>query len=185
MKKLAVLLLVGLAACSSAPTRFYRLEAKAPAAPPAYRPTLVRVNSVIVPRLLDRDQIVRSTGSEQVELGTLDHWAAPLDALIQQSLTQDMVLRLPDGSVIPANATAGSPVLTIDVDVMKFEGDAAGHITLDAFWSAAVNPQHPVATHHEHIELDAGTATYAGLTDGMSQAVGVLADHIAAELPSP
>jgi uncharacterized lipoprotein YmbA len=184
MRKFAILLpLVLLAACSSAPTHFYQLDAKAPEAAVTHRPTLVKVTSVSIPRLLDRDQIVRSTGSEQVELGTLDHWAAPLDALFQQSLTQDLVLRLPAGSVIPANATAGAPVLTIAVDVMKFEGDAAGHITLDAFWSAAVDPQKPITTHTEHIQLTANDATYAGLTDGMSQAVGVLADRIAAELP--
>ncbi len=180
---IAFIAIVLLAACSSAPTHFYRLDAKAPETTPAYRPTLIQVASVNIPRLLDRDQIVRTTGSEQVELGAFDHWAAPLDALIQQSLTQDLVLRLPAGSVIPANAATSAPVLTIAVDVLRFDGDAAGHITLDAFWSAAADPTNPGTSHHEHIELDTGNGTYAGIADGMSQAVGLLADHIAEQLP--
>jgi uncharacterized lipoprotein YmbA len=183
MKFITFTALLLLTACSSAPTHFYRLEAKAPETVASYRPTLVRVTSVTVPRLLDRDQIVRTTGSEQVELGAFDHWAAPLDALIEQSLTQDLVLRLPEGSVIPANAATSAPVLTIAVDMLRFDGDAAGHITLDAFWSAAADPTNPGTSHHEHIELDTGNGTYAGIADGMSKAVGLLADHIAEQLP--
>ena len=182
-KFIIVLSVLLLAACSSAPTRFYRLEAKAPETVPVSTSALVSVTTVTIPRLLDRDQIVRGTGSEQVEFGSTDHWAAPLDALIQQGLTQDLALRLPTGNVIPAATATGRPVLTIAVDVLQFEGDTTGMVKLDAFWSASIDPTKPLASHHEYIELAGRNPTYAGLADGMSDALGVLADRIAAQLP--
>jgi uncharacterized lipoprotein YmbA len=183
-QQIALIAALCLAACASAPTHFYRLDAKAPDVPVVAKGAAIKVTTVAIPRLLDRDQLVRMTGTEQVELGAQDHWVAPLDALIQQTLTQDLALRLPDGSVIPVDAPSAVPALTIAVDIMRFDGDNTGRITLDAFWSATgSDPARPLAAHHEHIELTKGSGTYPDIADGMSQAVGMLADRIAGELP--
>ena len=176
--------LVALAACASPPAHFYQLETQAAAVPVVQHASAVCVSGVTIPRVLDRTQLVRTTNDEEIEVSSQDRWAAPLDALIQQALTQDLSVRLPDGKVAPANAGAGCS--NVAIDVMRFESDMAGRTNLDVFWSVAgSDPAKPLATHHEQIELTAGNGSFPGVASAMSQAVGMLADRIASELPQP
>ena len=184
---LAALGLVALlAACARAPTRFHTLDPVPPAVTAAGRPlaTPVRLDSVTVPPELDRPQIVRRAGPGRLDVAGDDRWAGALDELARNALAADLALRLPPGATVLADDPAPPrPLRTIDVVIDRFEGEAAGPVTLAVHWTLLGDgPDRVLARHEERIDVPAAPGDLDGTVTAMSTALGVLADRIAAAL---
>ena len=131
---LALLGLAGLTACSSSPpTRFYTLSDTAPEGTPPSSVGLVRITGVSIPGELDRPELVRRVGPNQLSIAGLDRWAAPLDQAIQRALGDDINRRVP--TPVPGQQYA------VSVDIREFYGDAGCNVTLRAAWT--VKQAHP------------------------------------------
>lgn len=171
----AVLLLLG-ACASSPPTRFYTLsdtpgEAAAPAGA-----SQVLITVVSIPGEIDRPELVRRVGPNQLSVAELDRWAAPLDDTIRRVLVDDIARRVP-GAVSPPRLVA--------VDVREFYGDASCNVTLRAVWALKQTGVEPAT---EEIRVPASGACPATLADTMSTALGQLSDRIiagVARIPPP
>lgn len=182
-----MLLVLLLAACSSAPTETYTLSSVPPAGPARtgspVRPPL-EVGEISVPATIDRDEIVLVAPNDRLQLASTSIWGAPVRQLIRRALSDDLSERLPPGSVLPPGdpaPTRGLRILTVSIE--QFAGDTAGHVVLRAAWLLARSGQPPSGTpHRERIELDAGAGTARAVVPAMSRALGVLADRIAAEV---
>jgi uncharacterized lipoprotein YmbA len=181
-----LLVALALAGCaSSPPTRFYTLEPVPPARPAAaLAGAPVTVDAVNVPGLLDREQIVRRSGPNQVDLAGTDRWAAPFDSMARRVLARDLAARLPAQMVLlPGEPSPGGPKRSIVVDIEDFAGDVAGRVVLDARWTLlSGEPSKPVLRRREHIEETAAGPGYDADAAAMSRALGALADRIAAAL---
>jgi uncharacterized lipoprotein YmbA len=180
------LLAIGLGACGATPdTHYYMLSAVAPAAAPAAAATgaaaPIRLDAVTIPAELDRTQIVRRSGPNQLDLLGLDRWAAPLDEQIRRVLSDDLGRRLPGRVVGPAAPAISEETGIIAVDVDRFDADRQGHVVLIADWSL-VAAGRAVSRRTETIELDASGADPASSAAAMSGALGQFADRIAAAL---
>ncbi len=182
-----MLLVVLLAACSSAPTDTYTLSAVPPAHPANSRSPLhppLEVGEVSIPATIDRNEIVLVAPGDRLQVISTSIWGAPVRQLIRRALSDDLTERLPPGSVLPPGDPAparGLRILTVSIE--QFSGDTAGHVVLRAAWLLARSGQPPSGTpHRERIELDAGAGTARAVVPTMSRALGVLADRIAAEL---
>src|SRR5271165_4203207 len=154
--RVALLLALLAAGCGgSDDNRFYRLVPVTSAAPVAGGSCSapIAVAAVTVPDAVDRGEIVRASGPDEVDVSNHDRWAAPLSLLIQRTLAQDLQQRLPPGRVLgpDAQATAGGTA-TVRLGIKRFMAD------------------------------DDGDTSYGQISAGMSTAVGVLADRIAAVL---
>jgi uncharacterized protein len=175
-----------LAACSSAPSHYYVLSAL----PDAARPTpagpagiTVAIGAIKLPGALDRPQISRRVGPNQVDYAEGERWAGPLDEMIRRVLSADLRPRLPAGDVLIDNDSAAPADLTIAVDVARFDADQSGQVTFEAGWeklgkNGAVIGVPGSAT---IVEPGQGSET-AAVAATMSRAVAGLADRIVAAI---
>ena len=165
---------------SSPPTRFYTLSDTAPEVAAPSGVGLVQVTGVTVPGELDRPELVRRVGPNQLSISGLDRWAAPLDQVIRRVLSDDIGRRVP--TPVPGQQ------YPVSVDIHEFYGDESCNVTLRAAWT--VRQPHAAATQpaNEEIRVPSSGACPATLAATMSVAVGQLSDRIIAgvgRLPAP
>jgi uncharacterized lipoprotein YmbA len=174
-----------LAACQSAPTRIYSLEAIAPAKRLAvYQSPPLRVDMVNVPAGWDRLEILRLTSSGAERILDFDHWPAPLSQAARLVLSDDLEQRLPTGSVIYPRLPKSNDALAVSVDILAFsvEGSQA---SMRVSWviappTAAQNPKRVVASLMTSMSSSEPSATARTWSVLISQ----LADRIAADAAS-
>jgi len=187
MRLVAVLLLLGLTACGSAPTRLYTLQAIAPTAALAgpvvpYQGPAVRVNTVHVPPEFDRIELVTSSAPGELKISDLDHWSAPLARLAQQVLTADLLARLPPGKVIFPHAARADGELGIAVDILDFDTRpprASMHVT----WTlTSGGPQVERRQGTALLQTPIGGGDAPAVARSFSELMAQLTDRLAANL---
>ena len=179
MPVIAALVLVG--ACSSTPpTRFYTLSDTAPEATLPAGIGWVRVVGVTIPGEIDRPELVRRIGPNQLSIAGFDRWAAPLDQTIWRALSDDIARRVPSPS--PGQQ------YSVSVDIHEFYGDGSCNVTLRAAWTLKQSPPASAQPVNEEIQVPSSGACTATLPATMSIALGQLSDRIiagVARMPAP
>ena len=182
---LATLMLGGiLAACgSSPPSHYYELSVQpnpVAAERSGYAARTVALGEVKLPGALDRPQIARQIGPNQLEYAETDRWAGPFDEMSRRVLAADLRPRLPAGTVLIDNDSSALANLTIAVEVSRFYADKAGQVTLDASWEALDKNGKVFGVPGEAkiVEPAAGSDT-AAVAATMSRAIAALARNIA------
>jgi uncharacterized protein len=141
----AVIALCALAAfaagcASSPPSRYYTLSSTtAPAAAAATAATSglsIAVGPVRVPALVDRPEIVVSTGANEVRLEEFHRWAASLQEDLARVIAGNLIAALgtPRVSVFP-QAPAADADYRVAVEVQRFESMPGNSVALEAAWS--------------------------------------------------
>jgi uncharacterized lipoprotein YmbA len=179
---LKVFLANGLTACASSPAvEFFALEPASTVDHAAIASSsIVQVARVHVPAALDRPEIVRRSGLYSVEISDRHRWSAPLDAIIQRVLTQDLLQRLPAANVVLPQEPAPPGTRKLVVDILKFEADPSGIVQFDASWSLLPsNPDEPLRNRYVHLSELAGSQKYADEVEAMSRILEQLAAQIA------
>jgi uncharacterized lipoprotein YmbA len=190
----------GLAACSTtAPPRFYTLSSTrqvANASPgpetggrQAAVPTLL-VGAIEIPQTLDRPQLVRRSGINKIDVAEYDRWAEPLDAMMRQTLAEDLAALLPKSRVLASNLPAVPIDQTLVVQIARFEADNAGMVTLDAQWFVlAERDPAPRLSRRAIIAEPAASGESEAVAAAMSRALasfaGEVANALAAAPPTP
>lgn len=174
------LALVAVGCSSSPPTQFYTLSDTASEAAAPAGVGLVQIVGVSIPGELDRPEMVREIGPNQLAISGLHRWAAPLDQMIRRVLSDDIARRVP--------APVQGQQYPVSVDIREFYGDNSCNVTLRAAWS--VRQPHTAAMQpaNEDISVPSGGACPATLATTMSTAIGQLSDRIVAgvaRLPPP
>jgi hypothetical protein len=177
---LTLAVVLALAGCAeSPPVRYYALDPVAPNLPPvevAGPPIIVR--AVRLPAILDRLEMVRRGPGAVVVVSDLNRWAAPLDAMTQRVLAEDLADRLAPGQVIgPGQPKPPGKVRLLTVSGREFDARADGRVLLEVEWTLQSDD---LLGQSERIEV----ATPQGQPEAMSQAVASLADSIVARLAS-
>jgi len=183
-RPLPVLLTLTLAACaSSPPTRFFALDAVAPAATSTQERAgaPVKIDAVHIPPALDRESMVRGESGNQLEISSQERWAGDLAEMIRRVLTQDLAARLPSGMVIAPESPAPPSARGVVVDILTFQ-PRAGEVELDADWTLLEGTQsNPVL--RRSLQLTAPAAASAqDQAAAMSALLGQLADRMAADI---
>ncbi len=190
----ACLLLVSvlvLAACAgSEPSRFYTLDvqapapATAPAASPGAGRRTVGLSPVQVPRYLDRPQLVTRTDANTLELAEFDKWSEPLADMIGRVLAEELSRRLPRDRIflLPVRQAVAIDRI-VDIQVTRFDADAAGEVGLDAGWQVfAEGGRRLLQVERTAIRESAAGAGKAAMVAAMSRALSRLAAEIAGAL---
>ena len=169
------------AGCSSSPpTRFYTLSDAASEASAPQGVGLVEVTGVSIPGELDRPEVVRRMGANQLSISGLDRWAAPLDQVIRRVLSDDIARRVP--APVPGRE------YPVSVDIQEFYGDEFCNVTLRAAWTVRQPHAAAVQPASEDIHVPSSGACPVTLAATMSVAVGQLSDRIiagVARMPAP
>jgi len=152
---------------SSPPTNFYTLsDTAAETAAPAGVGHVI-VTGVTIPGEIDRPEIVRRVGPNQLSVAESDRWAAPLDDTIRRVLTDDIGRRMP--------GAAAQPQRPVTVDIHEFYGDASCNVTLRAVWTLKQTGAQGT-TEDIHVPSTGSCPTTLAAT--MSVALGQLSDRI-------
>lgn len=130
-----------LAACSTTPpTRYYALEAVAPAqsTPAAPRTgqagTAVAVRTVAVPAAVDRPQIVVRAGDSRVSLDEFNRWAGPLRDEIARVVAGNLAAELGTPVVTVSAALPATSDVVVLLDVQRFDARTGDGVEVDIVW---------------------------------------------------
>ena len=180
MRPLAIIGLLGLAGCGqSSTTRFWTIEPVSAAPIPAGRAIApVQVVAVHVPLAIDRLEIVQHDAANRIAVHDFDRWSAPPGDLMRRALTQDLIGRLPAGSVVSPDLPAPPRTRGIVVDLLDLRQEGSAFV-MTVGWSST-GPA-PV---RRQLQLDApaGAGDVAAETQALGTLVGQLADSIAEAL---
>lgn len=175
-----------LAGCASDPaTRYYVLAATAPASPqaPAAKAIAVVIKDVRLPQYLERAQIVTRGSDHRLLMADYELWAGDLHQDMTRVLAENLARLLASDRVVSAPHTLKlTPDVRVEVEVLRFERDAAGKVELAARWwltrgSDATLLASPSVT-LAGAPLGA-TAPYEAVVASMSEVYGELAREIA------
>ncbi len=167
------------ASCASPNPNLYTLE---PPPGPVRRggPRVIELRSIGLARYLERLQIVRSSENFRLDVLPNDWWGEPLDAMIGRTLARALTQRLPGSTVYLENgAISAEPDTTLQVDVQRLDQDAAGTVRLVAQFAVV---RRASDTRGVTIDVPVRGATTGDLVAAMSDAIGQLADRIAATI---
>ncbi|MFQ5329820.1 MAG: membrane integrity-associated transporter subunit PqiC [Thermodesulfobacteriota bacterium] len=146
------LLLLSVLICSAAavsfsgcattqPSRFYTLqslpdEAAGEGAAGAQDDIGVGIDTITLPALLDRPQIVLSTGDNELTFAEFDRWAEPLDENIYRVVTENISILLNTGHVYTYPWKSSAKIeYRVAIDVIRFDVTADGDTSLVARWT--------------------------------------------------
>lgn len=168
------------ACASSPPTRYYALEPVAAGGSPHQASgTPVKIDAVHIPPALDRSSMLRGESANRLVISSRDEWAGDLGEMIRRVLTQDLSERLPSGMVIAPHSPAPPDARGIVVDILTFQPQGSGEVTLDAAWTLLQGTQsNPVLRRTVHLRTSAA-ASADGEAAAMSTLLGELADRMA------
>ena len=183
---LAVLGLVALlgGCATSPPVNFFTLDAvEAQRQTPQQTLAPVQIASVHIPPALDRQEMVRESAPDELEMSDRNRWGAPLGQMIRRVLTQDLAKRLPAGSVVFPREPAPPETNDIVVDILKFVSDAHGTVSFEGSWSLlAAGSGKTLLDRQVRLNDQAAPKDYGDQAQAMSRILGRLADDIAAAL---
>jgi uncharacterized lipoprotein YmbA len=177
----ALLVSAALAGCQSAPTKIYTLmPVAARAARSDYSGPPVRLDAVHVPPSLNRVELMSMSAPGELTVYDTAHWSAPLNQATRQTLSEDLIARLPEGKVIFPHLSKPQGALGITVDLIAVNIGSTGAV-LQASWS--VDGSSDGMSHGGAARLTAEPAADpAAIARSFSALLGQLADRIAATL---
>ena len=173
-----------LASCSSSPNPTLYTIAPVPGRTHPGGPRTIVLREISLARYLERPQIVRSSASYQLAVELNDWWGEPLGAMLARVLIEELSQRLP-GSVVLSElgAIGNKPDATVEINVLRLDADPDGTVVLRAQVGVTLGSARQTPT-AQAIALKAAppAAGVAGEVAGISDALGQLADRIAAVL---
>ena len=173
------------------PTNFYTLS---PSTEPnvAKRSTtaslVIGLGPITLPPYLDRPGIVTRQGANQMRLAELSQWAEPLEPLITRVMAEDLYALLDASDVIPIPQRGDLPLdRVVEIDVGRFDADAAGQVVLDARWRIYQGDNETLLAsgRSQVTEQGAPVPDYDAIVAAMSRALGQASEEIARAIASP
>jgi uncharacterized lipoprotein YmbA len=170
-----VLMLLASGCASSPPSRYYNLSAINTGGATASSIS-VAVGPVAVPAMVDRPQIVVTTGPNEVRLDEFNRWAAPLQNNISRVVAENLTALL---------GTPRVTLLSFDADyrtaieVQGFESAPGSAATLDAIWTVRRSKDGKTETGRTRVREALQDKSYEALAAGHSRALGQLSQNIA------
>jgi uncharacterized protein len=191
IRSLSLAMLLATAACASAPDIRYYTLSPVPSLPGAKNAraiapgTVFALDTVNVPELLDRPQIVLRSGANTVSMLDDDRWAAPLPDQLRRVLAADLAARLgADAVVDPGLDPAPRATRRIAVSILEFDPRRDGPSAISASWvvSEGTSPlRRSIVTSDRarHVGQPAGYGVAEDVAT-MSDLLAKVADDIAA-----
>jgi uncharacterized protein len=134
-KMAACLVAVAMAACGSAPSRYYTLDAIAVSGGAPLAHHLVTVGPVTIPASVDQPQFVTQAGPNRVTVDEFNRWAAPLNDNIARVVAQNLAVLLGTPDVAAGPLANFVPDYTVAIDVQRFESIRGQGTALQAVWT--------------------------------------------------
>jgi uncharacterized lipoprotein YmbA len=180
------LMTAGCSFFSHTQSRFYSLDRIAPAASPAasVRGLPLGIDGIELPPGLDRREIVVRQADHRLDVRSAELWSASLQPLVLHTLAFDLAGRLPNGMMILPGESKPAALRSIDVVFEELAAGPDAKVVLDARWIVRESGKPDIAR-REQIAVDIASLDSANIAAGMSQALAMLADRMAASVVTP
>lgn len=186
----AMMMLAGCAGTSK-PSKFYLLltlpdaEGPTPAAVDIDAPS-VMVGPITLAAYLDRDQIVRRSGGNELSIDEFARWGEPLQDTFYRVLVDNLSLLLNTPRIYAFNRHDTIPAdFQVVIDVIRFDSASNGDAVLSAFWTvSAQEDQTLLLTKKSVLRAPASNGGVAGLVDAQNRALTDFSREIAAAVQS-
>jgi hypothetical protein len=167
------------AGCASTPARFYTLSAATGPAATSSDLSVV-VGPVSVPAVVDRPQIVVSTGPNQVRVDEFNLWAAPLQNNISRVVVENLVTLLgtPHVTLFPQTLSADADQ-RVAIEVQRFDSAPGEAAMLDAVWTVRRTKDGRTKTGRTTVREAVQENSYDALAAAHSRAAARLSQDIA------
>jgi uncharacterized lipoprotein YmbA len=184
MSRFAMLLgLAALSSCASPNPDFFTLAA-APGQPSGVTIRALELRRIGLAGYLDRPEIVRATAQYRLHVADNERWGEPLGRMVERIVTEDLVQRLPQTAVFEeSGAISTQPDEVLEIDVQRFDADAAGTVVLLA--QVAVRHDQggaPAKARTIRLTRQPASGSTPDLVAAMSGMLGELTDAIVAML---
>jgi uncharacterized lipoprotein YmbA len=145
----------------------------------------VGLGPVTLPPYLSRPEVATRLGPAQITYSANDRWAAPLEDLASQALSEELRARLPAREVLrwPWPLVA-PPEVGVSVEFLRLEADAAGGATIQARWTVSARGRAPV-TGETRLHEAGAPGDVPGSVAALGRALGALAADLAAAARAP
>ena len=101
----------------------------------ARRAPVLVVARVTLPDYLQRDDVARRVGPQELVYSSTERWAEPLEDAVARNLRLDLAARLEPAIVVQARPAGGADRYVLLVDVVRFEEGPGGQAELWARWT--------------------------------------------------
>jgi uncharacterized protein len=170
---------------TTAPSRFYTLDATAVADGAAPVRDTIMVGPVSVPAAVDRPQFVVQAAPNRVDIDEFNRWAAPLSDGIAQAVAGDLVKLLGTPNVATAPMANFDPAYRVTIDVQRFESVPGQAAQLEAVWTvhrtAGAETRSGRTVAREPVQGDGFEALAAAHSRALARLSGDIAAAIRAE----
>ena len=130
------LIAAAMSGCStSAPARFYTLDATAARDGAVPVDSTIMVGPVSVPASVDRPEFVVQTAPNRVDVDEFNLWASPLGDSIAQAVAGNLVKLLGTPSVAVGPLANFHPAYRVTIEVQRFESVPGQSATIEAEWT--------------------------------------------------
>ena len=122
------------------PTRFYVLSSlprsDTTQAESVKGGVAIGIRPVVLPKYLDRPQIVTRVGRNQLDIAEFDQWAEPLKNNFGNVIAENLSILVPTNRIAVFPWTKSTPIdYQLAVNVTRFEASAGGDSQLISRWS--------------------------------------------------
>jgi uncharacterized protein len=146
-------------------------------------PRVVQVRDIGLAGYLDRKEIVRSSEDYKLDVRANAWWGEPAGGMLGRVLVLELSQRLPNSKVYSeAGSITVDPNATVGIDIQRLDSDKAGAAILLAQVAIQFNRPTRSAARNFSISKAMATLDTPGFVAAASDAVGELADGIAAML---
>ncbi|HEY3757143.1 MAG TPA: PqiC family protein [Opitutaceae bacterium] len=148
----------------------------------AHAPTPVAVAAVDLPALIDREEFTTAAAGTQMQVTGDARWAGSLGEMIRLCLAQDLAHRTSVTVLMPGDPVPAGGVRTVHASIQTFLPDASGKVTLEADWWLTAPDGHTLGPRGRFRVALPGQPAPPAEAQTMSEALGKLADAMAAAL---
>lgn len=171
-----------MSACVTSPDpKFYTLGTRAP--PERVQstgPVRITIDTVTVPDLVDRPQIVVRVDATQVDIDDFARWADPLDAQITRVLAADLAQSVPDSLVSGRlEWDAQAEAYRVAVDVLSFESAPGYMASIAVVWAVRPSGSGQPVSGRSIVHEPTDGPGYDALVEAHSRALAKVSSDIA------
>lgn len=165
--------------CSSPPAKFYTLGAVATPATTASNISVL-VGPVSVPSVIDRPQIVVTTGANQVTADEFSRWASPVQDNLARVVADDLGAELGTPRVTLYQSQLGAEVdYRVQIEVRNFETAPGKYALLEALWSVRRLKDGKTETGHTIVRESVESESFDAVAAAHSRSIAKMSQEIA------
>ena len=142
------------------------------------------IGPVTIPAYLDRQQIVTRRSGNELRVDEFHQWAEPLKANISRVIRENLSVLTDAGHVYSYPIKRATIIdYQISLNVLRFDADAAGKVTLKSIWRIVEPDSHQgLMERRSTIVQPSSSNVIADVVDAMSMALAELSEEMAQAL---